>query len=179
MKALPERGRWPTAAMLALVALSAGAVSASADTITASYLTAGTQTASATSNVETFDSASYNGSSYTTTFGGSSYVGTYTGSLQILSANQYGGAGGTGQYAAAAAGTSYTLTLNRGANFFGLWFSALDSGNVLQFYNGNTLLYTFGATQFTSLAGSCPDRSSAATRTRHTTARTAASSSRI
>lgn len=43
-------------------------------------------------------------------------------------------------------------------NFFGLWFSALDATNSLSFYqSGNpTPVYTFGASEFQALVGSCP-----------------------
>ena len=90
-----------------------------------------------------------------------SISGAYTGGLQIVSADSYGGAGGSGYYPELfASGGSYTLSLSvsgniPGVNYFGLWFSALDAGNQLQFYDGNTLVYTFGPAQFMSLVGAC------------------------
>ena len=42
-----------------------------------------------------------------------------------------------------------------GMNYFGLWFSALDAGNLLQFYSGNNLLYSFTPNKFIDLVGSC------------------------
>jgi hypothetical protein len=58
---------------------------------------------------------------------------------------------------------SYTLTLTAsgastgvpGVNYFGLWFSALDTGNQLEFYEDSTLLYTFTPALFSSLVGKC------------------------
>jgi hypothetical protein len=63
---------------------------------------------------------------------------------------------------------TYTLTLGLtsgstipGVNYFGLWFSALDAGNELQFYENNTLLLTFTPVMFQSLVGACPNSSNA------------------
>jgi hypothetical protein len=91
--------------------------------------------------------------------------GTYSSGLVVNAANQYGGAGGTDYFADVSYSTStgpgsYSLTLTTsgnvpGVNYFGLWFSALDLGNQLQFYDGSTLEYTFGPAQFISLVGSC------------------------
>ena len=86
--------------------------------------------------------------------------GTYTTFTRSL-ANQYGGADGTTDHFATVSNGSYTLTLTTsgdvpGVNYFGLWFSALDSGNQLQFYQDNTLLYTFTPALFRSLVGACP-----------------------
>ena len=85
----------------------------------------------------------------------SSYTGAYT----IPAANEYGGAGGTGHFIDVT-DNSYTLTFSTtgdipGVDYFGLWFSALDGGNELTFYNGTTVLYTFNAQSFISLVGAC------------------------
>lgn len=93
--------------------------------------------------------------------------GTYSGGLIISSADQYGGAGGTGYYPELfASGNGYTLTLTTsgglpGVNYFGLWFSALDAGNDLKFYENGTLLLDFTPTLFQSLVGACPNSSNA------------------
>ena len=92
---------------------------------------------------------------------------SYSGGYQIYAADQYGGAGGTGYYPEIfAANGSYTMTLSAsglpgGVNYFGLWFSALDAGNSLKFYDGNTLVESFGPQQFQSLVGACPDSNNA------------------
>ena len=94
--------------------------------------------------------------SITTNFGtsgaGSTITGTYTAGggkgIQINSADQYGGAGGKGNYIVAFPNTPYSLTLNSdikgGVNYFGYWLSALDKGNFVTFYGeqGQTL-FTF------------------------------------
>jgi hypothetical protein len=86
--------------------------------------------------------------------------GNYTGGLTRSAANQYGGADGSGYYPTVS-NSSYTLTLTTsgdvpGVNYFGLWFSALDNGNELQFYEDSTLLYTFTPALFRTLVGACP-----------------------
>jgi hypothetical protein len=131
-----------------------------ADNFIASYLPAGVQTPTGiTANYEAFNSqtaGSMLSSPFVTTFSGSPYVGTYTGSIVWTGANAYGGAGGSATYPEALNGTSYSLSINSQVNYFGLWFSALDAGNQLQFYNNSTLLFTFTPAQFISLVGACP-----------------------
>lgn len=124
-----------------------------ADSFNVTYLGAGVQTPTGiTSNYETFD-GNFNG---TTNFNNSSVTGTYSSGYSIESAGQYGSAGGSGNYIAAPNGGSYTLSLSSGINYFGLWFSALDAGNQLSFYNGSTLVDTFSPTDYAQLVGACP-----------------------
>ena len=143
-------------AALAMIS-TAVACYARADTFKVTYLSSGVQTPTSTSYMfETFQDPTYVDGSLTTTFGGSPITGTYTGSYVIASASQFGGAGGSGNYIYVPSGGSYDLTLNSAANYFGLWFSALDPGNELQFYNNDTLLYSFSSTSYTQLVGACP-----------------------
>lgn len=113
---------------------------------------------------ETFDNqipgTSLSGT-FTTQYGGNSYQGDYTGNLVWRNPGAYGGAFGT-VFPGANSGYSYDIALtplngNPAANYFGLWFSALDSGSQLQFYNGSTLLFTFTPASFISLVGGCPN----------------------
>jgi hypothetical protein len=89
---------------------------------------------------------------------GSGITGTYAGDGIILPADQFGGAGATGNYLAVADGEAESLTLSAPVNFFGLWFSALDATNTLQFFQtGNPdPVFTFDAGQFQALVGPCP-----------------------
>jgi hypothetical protein len=94
-----------------------------------------------------------------------SITGVYSGALSISNDHTWGGAGGTGYYATVT-NNHYTLTLSTsgsvpGVNYFGLWFSALDAGNELQFYKGDTLIYSFTPALFSSLVGACPNASNA------------------
>ncbi len=78
-------------------------------------------------------------------------IGTYEGSstskFAIVSANQYGGAGGTGKYFAVGAesGSSAPVQLNlyAEANYFGFWWSAGDRNNSITFLQDGTALATF------------------------------------
>lgn len=126
-----------------LVAAAALSSAAKADTFFLNYEAPGVQATTAgftTVGVETFDSRTY-GVGFTTDFGTAGAVtATYTPSL-ILPADQFGGAGGTGQYIAAFGGFGYSLKLTAdptvfpdGINYFGYWLSALDVGNQVAFY---------------------------------------------
>jgi hypothetical protein len=77
-------------------------------------------------------------------------VGTFD-QLYIKNADSYGGAAdannpnGT-RYSLQGAGTSVsnsTLKLNTASSYFGMWWSAGDPKNVLDFYSGNTLVAQF------------------------------------
>jgi hypothetical protein len=75
----------------------------------------------------------------------------------IQTANQYGGAGGTGNYfdvdsntSGVAADTSSTLKLNNPESYFGLWWSAGDPYNQLQFYTTKNGVETLVDTETTA-----------------------------
>jgi hypothetical protein len=132
------------------------------DSFLVTHLSPGVQTpSSVTPYYETFNSLAPNTaltSPFVTNFGGSAFTGTYTGAINWRAANGVGGAGGTGVFPLLSTGNSYSLSLDTPVNYFGLWLSALDPGNQLQFYNGSNLLYTFTATPtaLQSLLGACP-----------------------
>jgi hypothetical protein len=151
---------WALRIVLLLSLVGMGNASASADTFYVTPLAPGVQSPiGITSNYETFNSGG-TANGFTTNFNGSSYIGTYTGDVNFFAADFFGGAGGTGFFPLAyGAGAAYTLHLNQGATYFGLWFSALDAGNLIQFYRGNTLLYTFPPQAFINLVGVCPGNS--------------------
>ena len=76
-------------------------------------------------------------------------VGTYN-SLSILANDQYGGAGvGGSNYSVQSNNvnlgdvTSTTLTLEHPSAYFGLWWSAGDPENVMNFYSGSSLVAHF------------------------------------
>ena len=108
--------------------------------------------------VETFESMPANTypQSFSTTFGtsgvGSTIKGVYSSvngnGVQINTADQYGAAGGAGNYIVAFPSTPYTLTLSTdvkgGVNYFGFWLSALDQGNTVTLSDANNkALFTF------------------------------------
>jgi hypothetical protein len=141
------------AAFSAAVVVGVSGTTAFADTLSVSYLDAGvqSQTSDATHiyTVENFDAGIP---------GGVSTIGTYSGQYTVMGADEYGGAGGTGNYItsfASGPATTYTLELNSPVNYFGYWLSAQDPGNEVQIYNGATLLYTFNPTVLDAALGSC------------------------
>jgi hypothetical protein len=77
-------------------------------------------------------------------------VGTFN-ELYVKNTDMYGGAANAAnpdgtKYSLQGAGTgmlSSTLTLDHNSSYFGLWWSAGDAANVLQFYENSTLVGTF------------------------------------
>lgn len=145
-----------------LAVLGAGVNHAFADNFSISYLVAGAQTPTGiTNNYETFNSPTVNNGTLTTDFNGSGVTGTYAGNFALSGANAYGGAGGSQYITTTGTASSYTLSLSQPVNYFGLWFSALDAGNRLAFYNGNTLVDSFAPANFIALVGTCPSTGNA------------------
>jgi hypothetical protein len=76
-------------------------------------------------------------------------VGTLStsGSLAIVAADSYGGAGGTGNYMALGAqsgsGDPVTLTFKGPESYFGFWWSAADANNSVTFYSGSSALASY------------------------------------
>ena len=66
--------------------------------------------------------------------------------MAVVSANQYGGAGGSGNYFAIGAESgqnSATLTLNGPQAYFGFWWSAADALNQVEFLSGGQVVADF------------------------------------
>lgn len=107
------------------------------------------------SGVETFNARTIGaGQEFTTNFGGSLFSGTYK-NIEILGANQFGGAGGNTRFANARGKNSFTLTFTSaptgGVTYFGMWWSALDGGNVIEFFQGGDRRFTFGPSDYRQL----------------------------
>jgi hypothetical protein len=122
-------------------------------------------TAGCTVGYETFSYAPVgSNASYTSNFSSgtgtaSAYTGVYS-PIQVNAADQYGGAGGNGNYDVVfGASNSLTITNNTtggGVNYFGLWISAADAGNELQFFDSsNNLIFTYTAQDMINALGSC------------------------
>ena len=140
------KATWRAAIMMAA---AGGAAAAQADVFYLNYEAPGVQHSTATFTevgVETFDGRP-SMRNWTTDFGtGGAVQATYS-HVQINNADQYGGVGGTGQYAVAFNSTPYSLQftsdpkrLPHGVNYFGYWLSALDAGNHVAFYKGGSLV---------------------------------------
>lgn len=86
-------------------------------------------------------------------------VGTFN-QLNIKSVDQYGGAvdslhpNGT-NYAVEGVGSvsTTTLTLNQDSGYFGMWWSAGDANNVLDFYNNGSLVAEFTTANLLQVLG--------------------------
>ncbi|MBX3642361.1 MAG: hypothetical protein KF720_04735 [Rubrivivax sp.] len=109
--------------------------------------------------VETFNSRPIqNNQTFQSNFGGAAHgiTGDYKG-VNVIAANQYGGAGGSpNQYAVAGlqnAVKSYSIEFNKDLTYFGYWLSALDAGNRVQFYLNGTNVFTFTPANVLALVG--------------------------
>ena len=78
-------------------------------------------------------------------------VGTFD-TLNVKNSDQYGGAGGS-KYAVEGLNVvnKTTLSLNQNSQYFGLWWSAGDAANVMDFYNGGNLVAHFTTQNLMSL----------------------------
>jgi PEP-CTERM motif len=91
-------------------------------------------------------------------------IGTYEASpsnqFRILGADQYGGAGGTGNYFAVGSESGspgpIVLNLTSNANYFGFWWSAGDINNSISFYENGVLYATFNTADIVSLLPNSP-----------------------
>jgi len=126
-----------TSSAIVLFQLSAPGVQQSVHQGESSYLT------------ENFDSLSSFSAS------GSLGVGSYTasGPMSIVSAGQYGGAGGTGKYAFTGSNGQLTVSLDTPSKYFGLWFSCANPLNYIDVYSGAALLATFDTQSLTDILG--------------------------
>lgn len=99
--------------------------------------------------VETFDAQSAGlGIPVNTSFAAIGVGSTWTQAL-ILPADQFGGAGGTGNQAAVRSSGDLSITFTgTPLNYFGLWASALDAANTVAFYRGQTLIGSANLTAF-------------------------------
>jgi hypothetical protein len=118
--------------------------------------------------VETFDTEDLgDNTDFDTDFGTTGDPIVITGAyrnVDIRNADQYGGAGGNTRYAEVD-GAAYTLTLTAKDSlnndvpltYFGYWLSALDRGNQLTFYNGDTIVASITPSDVLGNTGSCPN----------------------
>lgn len=114
--------------------------------------------------VETFDTINTGtGNNFLSTFGGSVFRGNYE-NVEVLNADQYGGANGDTRYAVTFTTAGYSVDLSStepgGVTYFGYWLSALDRGNNVSFYSGGNLLFTFNAEAASTFIGGLPAASS-------------------
>ncbi len=143
------------AAAIAIISLPA-----KADLFNVTVEAPGVQNTTATfsvSGVETFDGRPLGTHTFATDFGtGGVLTGTFTG-VPVAPADEFGGAGGTGNYAALESDGLFTLTLDQNLTYFGLWISALNATNTLSIYNGDMLVESFDPADLIALVQTQPD----------------------
>ena len=79
-------------------------------------------------------------------------TGTFS-SVKVNPVDVYGGANNS-NYAFSSESTKTTLTFSTGVSYFGMWWSAGDAGNILDFYSGATKLFTFTSSVLNGLSAS-------------------------
>jgi hypothetical protein len=79
-------------------------------------------------------------------------TGTFS-SVKVNPPDQYGGANNS-NYAFSSDSTQTTLVLSTRVSYFGMWWSAGDSGNILDFYSGATKIFTFTSSVLDGLSAS-------------------------
>ncbi len=124
-------------AMIAAVTV-AGVVASAAGAVTIVSVEApgvqNTTVALVKSGIETFSGPSGTALTLSTSFGGGPYTATYSSHDVVATGTQFGGAGGSG-YFAMSHGT-VTIDVTGPANYFGLWASAIDPNNAIEFWKG-------------------------------------------
>ncbi|MEH1835968.1 MAG: hypothetical protein V7L29_28945 [Nostoc sp.] len=96
---------------------------------------------------------------------GTTNIGSYQKTL-IENADQYGGAGGTGKYfdvdtsRSGNGQTVSTLNLTTPQSYFGLWWSAGDSNNVLTFLSQGKVVQTLTTADVVSYIAKLPNKAS-------------------
>ncbi len=149
--------------MSAFIAAAGLASAAQADNFHVTFENAGVKNSTAafaSKGIETFDALGLGSQSFSTDFDtGSIITGSYSG-VQIVGANQYGGAGGTGNFASTSSTTGFALSLATsdpaGINYFGFWLSALDNGNNLTFSRAGIDVFTFSSADVLALVSTMP-----------------------
>ena len=147
------------AAGAATLAISAVSTPAEAASFTVTVEAPGVQTSQVTGTnklTENFNSLSTGNGAFPFFFNTNPAIGTYSTadtSTVIQPASVVGGAGGTGNFLAVASGP-VTLNLNTPQKYFGLWWSAVDAANKIEFFKGGTSLFSFDTPTLVSyLAG--------------------------
>lgn len=95
------------------------------------------------------DEIDVNGSD-TVSNGGVTY--SYTDNYEIITADQFGGADGIGEYIGnTSSNARYSVSIDQDQDYFGFWWSAGDSDNRIEFYNDGNLLFTFNTNNIVNL----------------------------
>ena len=137
--------------VLALMTVGEGSIFG-ASSMVVTYEVAGVMTSPVLSSY-TYDFNSIGtGSKSNISWTGWGGTGTFS-SVKVNPPDQYGGANNS-NYAFSSDSTQMTLVLSTRVSYFGMWWSAGDSGNILDFYSGATKIFTFTSSVLDGLSTS-------------------------
>ena len=137
--------------VLALMTVGEGSIFG-ASSMVVTYEVAGVMTSPVLSSY-TYDFNSIGtGSKSNISWTGWGGTGTFS-SVKVNPPDQYGGANNS-NYAFSSDSTQTTLALSTRVSYFGMWWSAGDSGNILDFYSGATKIFTFTSSVLDGLSTS-------------------------
>ena len=137
--------------VLALMTVGEGSIFG-ASSMVVTYEVAGVMTSPVLSSY-TYDFNSIGtGSKSNISWTGWGGTGTFS-SVKVNPPDQYGGANNS-NYAFSSDSTQTTLALSTRVSYFGRWWSAGDSGNILDFYSGATKIFTFTSSVLDGLSTS-------------------------
>ena len=137
--------------VLALMTVGEGSIFG-ASSMVVTYEVAGVMTSPVLSSY-TYDFNSIGtGSKSNISWTGWGGTGTFS-SVKVNPPDQYGGANSS-NYAFSSDSTQTTLALSTRVSYFGIWWSAGDSGNILDFYSGATKIFTFTSSVLDGLSTS-------------------------
>ena len=137
--------------VLALMTVGEGSIFG-ASSMVVTYEVAGVMTSPVLSSY-TYDFNSIGtGSKSNISWTGWGGTGTFS-SVKVNPPDQYGGANNS-NYAFSSDSTQTTLALSTGVSYFGMWWSAGDSENILDFYSGATKIFTFTSSVLDGLSTS-------------------------
>ena len=137
--------------VLALMTVGEGSIFG-ASSMVVTYEVAGVMTSPVLSSY-TYDFNSIGtGSKSNISWTGWGGTGTFS-SVKVNPPDQYGGANNS-NYAYSSDSTQTTLALSTRVSYFGIWWSAGDSGNILDFYSGATKIFTFTSSVLDGLSTS-------------------------
>ena len=137
--------------VLALMTVGEGSIFG-ASSMVVTYEVAGVMTSPVLSSY-TYDFNSIGtGSKSNISWTGWGGTGTFS-SVKVNPPDQYGGANSS-NYAFSSDSTQTTLVLSTRVSYFGMWWSAGDSGNILDFYSGATKIFTFTSSVLDGLSTS-------------------------
>ena len=137
--------------VLALMTVGEGSIFG-ASSMVVTYEVAGVMTSPVLSSY-TYDFNSIGtGSKSNISWTGWGGTGTFS-SVKVNPPDTYGGANSS-NYAFSSDSTQTTLVLSTRVSYFGMWWSAGDSGNILDFYSGATKIFTFTSSVLDGLSTS-------------------------